>query len=140
MRQTLKQRLGRSTNGRPRLFKRNYIREETYYEWGDRKKEERNTVAIKNQTCNHTCEEYIRIDLLGPMPRTIFPNLIQSVSLSLWIESTLFVIQLILIQFFQPTLYKFIILGFLGLSSFILGTAMNLVLTMLLPLLKHQNK
>ena len=59
---------------------------------GDRQKEERNTVAIKNQTCNRTCEEYIRIDLLGPVPRTIFLNLIQSISLSLWIEFTLFVI------------------------------------------------
>ena len=84
---------------------------------GDPKKEERNIVAINNQTCNPTCEEYIRIDLLGPMSRTIFLNLIQSVSLSiqsvslsLWIESTLFVIQLILTQFFQPTLYKLIVL------------------------------
>ena len=66
----------------------------------DQKIKKENTVAIKNQTCNHTCEEYIRIDLLGPVPRTIFLNLIQSVSLSLWIKSTLFVIQLILTQFF----------------------------------------
>ena len=83
---------------------------------GGSKKKERNTVTIKNQTCNHTCEDYIRIDLLGPVPRTIFLNLIQFISLSLWIESTLFVIQLILTQFFQSTLYKFIVLGFLGLS------------------------
>ena len=96
---------------------------------GDQKKEERNTIAIKNQTYNHTCEEYIRIDLLEPVPRMIFLNLIQSLSLSLWIESTLFMIQLILTQFFQSTLYKFIVLGFLGLSSFILGRATNLVLT-----------
>ena len=27
--------------------------------------QERNTVAIKNQTCNQTCEKYLRIDLLG---------------------------------------------------------------------------
>ena len=58
----------------------------------DRKIKEGNTVAIKNQTCNHTCEEYIRIDLLELVLRMILLNLIQSVSLSLWIESTLFVI------------------------------------------------
>ena len=103
---------------------------------GDPKKEERNIVAINNQTCNPTCEEYIRIDLLGPMPRTIFLNLIQSVSLSiqsvslsLWIESTLFVIQLILTQFFQSTLYKLIVLRFLGLNPSILGWVTNLVIT-----------
>ena len=27
--------------------------------------QERNTVAIKNQICNKTCEKYIRTDLLG---------------------------------------------------------------------------
>ena len=59
----------------------------------------------------------------------IFINLIQFVSLSLWIESTLFVIQLILTQFFQPIFYKFIVLVFLGLSPFILGRITNLVLT-----------
>ena len=64
----------------------------------DWRKEGRNTVAIKNQTCNHTCEEYIRIDLLGPMSRMVFLNLIQSVSLSLWIESILFVIQFLLLD------------------------------------------
>ena len=94
---------------------------------GDRKIKEGNTVAIKNQTYNHTCEEYIRIDLLRPVLRTVFLNLIQSVSLSLWTESTLFVIQLILTQFFQLTLYKFIVLDFLGLSPFILGRVSNLV-------------
>ena len=87
---------------------------------GDRKIKEGNIVAIKNQTYNHTCEECIRIELLGPVPRMIFLNLIQHVSLSLWIESILFVIQLILTQFSQPTLYKFIVLGFLSLSPFIL--------------------
>ena len=64
----------------------------------DWRKEGRNTVVIKNQTCNHTCEEYIRIDLLGPMSRMVFLNLIQSVSLSLWIESILFVIQFLLLD------------------------------------------
>ena len=34
--------------------------------------QERNTVKIKNNTCNHICEEYIRTNLLGPKPRTIF--------------------------------------------------------------------
>ena len=34
--------------------------------------QERNTVKIKNNTYNHICEEYIRIDLLEPKPRTIF--------------------------------------------------------------------
>ena len=63
---------------------------------GGRKNQERNIVAIKNLTCNYTCEEYIRTDLLGPMSRTIFLNLIQSISLLLWIELIFFVIQLIL--------------------------------------------
>ena len=27
--------------------------------------QERNTVAIKNQICNQTCEKYIRTDFLG---------------------------------------------------------------------------
>ena len=64
----------------------------------DWRKEGRNTVAINNQTCNHTCEEYIGIGLHRPMPRTVFLNLIQSVSLSLWIESILFVIQFLLLD------------------------------------------
>ena len=34
--------------------------------------QEKNTVKIKNNTCNHIYEEYIRKDLLGPKPRTIF--------------------------------------------------------------------
>ena len=63
---------------------------------GGQKNQERNTVAIKNQTCNHTCEEYIRTNIVGPVSRMIFLNLIQSISLSLWIEPILFVVQLIL--------------------------------------------
>ena len=31
----------------------------------DRKNQERNTVAIRNQICNETCMKYIRTDLLG---------------------------------------------------------------------------
>jgi len=31
---------------------------------GDRKNQERNTVAIRNQICNLTCVNYIRTDLL----------------------------------------------------------------------------
>ena len=69
---------------------------------GGRKNQERNTVAIKNQTCNHTCEEYIRTNIVGPVPRMIFLNLFQSISLSLWIEPILFVVQLILTQFSNP--------------------------------------
>ena len=34
--------------------------------------QERNTVKIKNNTCNHICEEYIRTNLLGPKPMMIF--------------------------------------------------------------------
>ena len=34
--------------------------------------QERNIVKIKNKTCNHICEEYIRTNLLGPEPRKIF--------------------------------------------------------------------
>ena len=48
---------------------------------GGQKNQERNTVVIKNLTCNYTCEEYIRTNLLGLVSRTIFLNLIQSISL-----------------------------------------------------------
>ena len=50
---------------------------------GDRKNQERNTVTFKNQTGNHTCEEYVRTDHLGLVPRTILLNLIQSIVLVL---------------------------------------------------------
>ena len=50
---------------------------------GDQKNQEGNTVTFKNQTCNHTCEEYIRTDHLEPVPRTILLNLIQSIVLVL---------------------------------------------------------
>ena len=54
------------------------------------------------------------------MPMTISFSLNQSIFLFLSFESTLLVVQLIKAQFFQPNLYKFIVLGFLGLSSFII--------------------
>ena len=40
------------------------IKEEGGNERKGGRKEERNTVAIRNQICNLTCEKYIRIDLL----------------------------------------------------------------------------
>ena len=41
------------------------IKGEGSNEIGGSRKEERNIVAIKNQTCNQTCKKYIRTDLLG---------------------------------------------------------------------------
>ena len=34
-------------------------------ERGGSRNQERNTVAIRKQICNQTCEKYIRTDLLG---------------------------------------------------------------------------
>jgi len=31
---------------------------------GDRKNQERNIIAVRNQICNQTCVKYIRTDLL----------------------------------------------------------------------------
>ena len=56
----------------------------------------RNTVVIKNQTCNQTCEKYIRTDLLRLYQGQFFFNLNQSIFLFLSFESILFVVQLIL--------------------------------------------
>ena len=50
---------------------------------GDRKNQERNIVTFKNQTYNHTCEEYIQTEHLGPVSRKILLNLIQSIVLVL---------------------------------------------------------
>ena len=47
---------------------------------------------------------------------TIFFNIILSIFILLSFESTLVFVWFIKVQFFQPALYKFIILGFLGLS------------------------
>ena len=35
------------------------------FEKNGSRNEERNTVAIKNQICNQTCEKYTRTDILG---------------------------------------------------------------------------
>ena len=42
------------------------IKEEVGNEREGLEKKKKNTVAIKNQTCNQTCEKYIRTNLLGP--------------------------------------------------------------------------
>ena len=83
----------------------------------DRKNHERNTVAIKNQICNQTCVKYIRTHLL---------ELCQG---GFSLENSIYLPVLDILSFFrthfslifQPILYKFIVLGFLGLSSFFLG-------------------
>ena len=41
------------------------IKEEGSNGRGGSRNQERNTVAIKNQRCNQTCEKYIKTDLLG---------------------------------------------------------------------------
>ena len=94
----------------------------------DWKNQGRNTIRIKNQICNQTCVKYIRTHLLG---------LCQG-----WfsLEKSIYLPALVILSYFpthfspilQPTLYKFIVLGFLGLSSFTLGRASNLVLTLII--------
>ena len=84
---------------------------------GDRKNHKRNTIAIKNQICNQTCVKYIRTHLLG---------LCQG---GFSLENSIYLPVLDILLFrptyfdpvLQPTLYKFIVLGFLGLSPFFLG-------------------
>ena len=92
---------------------------------GDQKNHKRNTVAIKNQICNQTCVKYIRTRLLG---------------LCWWrfsLEKLIYLLVLDILYFrlthfspvFQPTLYKFIVLSFLGQSLFLSSWVTNLVLT-----------
>ena len=81
--------------------RREYKRRERHWENGIERKE-RNTVAIKNQSCNQTCEKYIRNDLLGLYWGRFFFTLNQSIFLFLSFEPTLFVVQLILSQFSNP--------------------------------------
>ena len=64
------------------------------------------------------------------MLREIFFGLDQSIFLFSSFEPTLFVVQLILARFFEPILYKFIVLGFLSLSpSIFWAREPNMVLT-----------
>ena len=73
--------------------------------------QERNTVTIRNQSCNQTCEKYIRTDLLG-LCRGRF-SLVESICLFVLVIGTHFICHPThLNPVFQPTLYKFIILGF----------------------------
>ena len=91
---------------------------------GDRKNYKRNTIAIKNQIRNQNCVKYIRTHLL---------ELCQG---GFSLENSIYLLVLDILSFFpthfslifQPTLYKFIVLGFLGLSSLFLGWSPNLVL------------
>ena len=98
----------------------------------DRKNDKRNTIAIKNQLCNQTWKEYIRTDLLG----------LCRGQLSL-IQLNLFPYYSQLAHFirdpthsnpiFQPTLYKFIVLGFLGLgASIVRASVQSLALTLII--------
>ena len=41
------------------------IKEEGSNERGGSRNQERNTVAIRNQICNQTCEKYIRTNHIG---------------------------------------------------------------------------
>ena len=91
----------------------------------DRKNHKRNTVLIKDQICNHTCVKYTRTHLLrlcrGPfsLKNSIYLPVLDILSF----HPTHFSLV------FQPTLYKFIALGFLGLRPFFLGWVLKLVLT-----------
>ena len=85
-------------------------------ERGDWKNHKRNTVAIKNQICNQNCVKYTRTHLLilcrgrFSLKNSIYLPVLDILSF----RSTHFS------PAFQPTLYKFIVLGFLGLSPFFL--------------------
>ena len=80
-------------------------------------KPRKNIVVIKNQLCNQTYVKYIRIQLLG-LCRGRFS-----------LENSIYLPALDILSFgpthfspiFQLTLYKFIVLGFLGLSPSFLG-------------------
>ena len=91
----------------------------------DWKNHERNTIAIKNQVCNQTFVKYIRTHLLGLCQWRF--SLEKSIYLSILNILSFYPTHFSLV--FQPTLYKFFVLGFLGLSPFFLGWALNLVLT-----------
>ena len=83
----------------------------------DRKNHKRNTVVIKNQICNQTCVKHIKTHLLG-LCRGRF-SLEKSIYLP--ILDILFFCPTHFRRVFQSTIYKFIVLGFLGLSPFFLG-------------------
>ena len=95
---------------------------------GDRKNHKRNTVAIKNQICNQTCVKYIRTRLLGLCRwRFSLEKLIYLPVLDiLYFRLTHFSLVS------QLTLYKSIVLCFLGWSPFLSGRVTNLVLTVLI--------
>ena len=88
----------------------------------------RNTVEIKNQICNQTCVKYIRTCLLE-LCRGQFS-----------LEKLIYLLVLDILSFrlthfslvSQLTLYKFIVLCFLGRSPFLSGRVINLVLTVLI--------
>ena len=92
------------------------IKKKRCKERGDRKNQKRNTVAIKNQTCNQTCVKYTRTHLL------------ESCRGRFSLKNSIYLPVLDILSFcpthfspaFQPTLYKFIVLGFLGISFFFL--------------------
>ena len=95
-------------------------------ERGIEKNHERNTVVVKNQFCNQTCVKYIRTQFLGlcrewfSLEKSIYFHVLDILSFGPTHFSPVF----------QPTFYKFIVLGFLGLSPFFLDWAPNLVLTL----------
>ena len=99
----------------------------------DRKNHERNTVTIKNQICNQSCVKYIRTHLLGLCGGRFS------------LEKTIYLLALDILSYcpthfspiFQLTLYKFIVLGFLGLSPFFLGWVPNLVLTIIIIIILY---
>ena len=101
---------------RAKMKAKESIKKKRFKERGDRKNHKRNTVAIKNQICNQTCVKYTRTHLFGLCRgRCSLKN-----SISLPVLDILSFCPTHFSPAFQPTLYKFIVLGFLGLSFFFL--------------------
>ena len=90
---------------------------------------EKNTVAIKNWTCNQIWESIYKNWSLWTVLRMIFFSLNLSIFVLLSLRSTLLVVWFTS-PVFQFTFYKFIVLGFLGLNpSTFRAKDSNLILT-----------
>ena len=97
------------------MKRREGIKEEGENKIGDRKIKERNTVAIPNRTCNVIWKHNISTIVLGfCRGRSSFFSCLLFIFLSSNLSSSLF--DQLKSSFSNPFLYKFIVLGFLGLS------------------------
>ena len=101
---------------RTKIVQGDYIMWETLHEVGIRKKEG-NTVAIRNQTCNRTSRAIYRNQSPWTLPMIFFLSV--NLLSSFLCHQDLFTCRLIHWNpVFQPILYKFIVLGFLGLGPY----------------------